>query len=138
VVLHIWLPAETHRRLLEGLPRWSPAHGPLSKATTMESAVGVRRVSCRLSDAIALLQFAERLYPESAPLIRNAIRRAGPGPNARSLVVPPLPPDPRRRPRERRPSRPALHRLAAFYLVVLALPLLHGVDRSREVLRRLL
>jgi hypothetical protein len=137
-MVHIWLPADAHRRLLEGLPRWSPAHGPLSDATEMQYAVGVRRVSCRMSDAMALLQLAQRLYPESAPLIRNAIRRAGSTPSTPSHFAPPVtaPPDPRAL--GRRPQRPALHRLATLYLFAFAFPLLHGIDRGREVLRRLL
>lgn len=138
VVVHIWLPADVHRRLLEGLPSWSPAHEPLNDATEMECAVGVRRVSCRLSDAMALLQFAERLYPESAPLIRNAIRRTGTTHSTRSHSVPPLPGNPRRSVRDGRPQRPALRRLATLYLVVFSFQFLHWADRSREALRRLL
>jgi len=75
-MVRIWLPADTYRRLLETLPGWSRAHKVLSDATEMHYAVGVRRVSCDLPDALALLQVAERVYPESAPLIRIAIRKA--------------------------------------------------------------
>jgi hypothetical protein len=95
-MVHIWLPADAHRRLLEALPTWSPAHKPLNDAAEMEYAVGVRRVSCRLSEAMALLQFTERLFPESAPLIRNAIRKTGATHSTRSHSVPPLPGNPRR------------------------------------------
>jgi hypothetical protein len=137
-MIHIWLPADAHRRLLEALPIWSPAHKPLSDATEMEYAVGVRRVSCRLSDATALLQFTERLYPESAPIIRNAIRKAGTAHSTRSQSVPPLLPAPRPRARDRRPPRLAVGRVAALHLFVFTFQLLHWVDRSRELLRRLL
>ena len=137
-LISIWLPADAHRRLLEGLPRWSAAHGPLNDATETESAVGMRRVSCRVSDAMALLQFAERLQPESAPLIRNAIRRAGSTQGMRRRPVPLRPAPPRRRAPDRSPRRLDLHRLATLYLLVLAFPLFHGLERSREILRRLL
>jgi hypothetical protein len=137
-VVHIWLPADSHRRLLAALPTWSPAHKPLNDAIEMEYAVGVRRVSCRSSDAMALLQFTERLVPESAPLIRNAIRKAGTAHGPRSHFVPPLPPDRRPPARECRPRRPPLRRLAAVSLVVFAFQLLHWVDRGREPLRRFL
>ena len=133
-MVHIWLPADAHRRLLEALPIWSPAHKPLNDAAEMEYAVGVRRVSCRLSDAMALLQFTERLFPESAPLIRNAIRRNGTAQSPRSHFVLPLPD---RRPRARA-QQPPLRRLAAVSLVVFVFQLIHWVDRSRELLRRFL
>jgi hypothetical protein len=136
-MVHIWLPADAHRRLLEALPTWSPAHKPLNEAVEREYAVGVRRVSCRLSDAMALLQFSERLVPESAPLIRNAIRRTGAAQSPRSHFVPPLP-DRRPRTRDRRAQQPPLRRLAAVSFVVFAVQLLHWADRSRELLRRFL
>ena len=138
VMVHIWLPADTHRRLLAGLPSWSPAHKPLNDATEMGYAVGVRRVSCRLSDAMALLQFAERVQPESAQLIRNAIRKAGTTHSPHSYSAPPRPPSLRPRARDRRPQRPPLRRLATLYLFVFTFQVLHCVDRSRELLRRLL
>lgn len=129
-MVHIWLPADVHRRLLEALPGWAPAHKALTDATEVVYAVGVRRVSCSMSDAMALLQLAERLYPESVPLIRNAIRKTSTTPSARSHSVPPAPPS--------RPHRPPLHRLVALSLFVLTFQVLYYVDRSRELLRRLL
>jgi hypothetical protein len=137
-VVHIWLPADTHRRLLEALPIWSPAHKPLTDAAEMQYAVGVRRVSCRVSEAMALLQFTECLFPESAPLIRNAIRKARTAHSPRSHFVPPLPPDRGPRARDGRLQRPALRRLATVSLVVFAFQHLHWVERSRELLRRFL
>jgi hypothetical protein len=137
-MVHIWLPADVHHRLLEALPSWSPAHKPLSDAAEMEYALGVRRVSCGVSDATALLQFAERLYPESAPLIRNAIRKADTPQSARRHSVPPPPPNLHRRARDRRSQRPPLRRLATLHLFVLTFQVLHYVDRSRELLRRFL
>jgi hypothetical protein len=98
----------------------------------------MRRVGCGLSEAAALLQFAERCYPEAAPLIRNAIRRAGSAAPARRHTVPPPRTHPRLRAPDRRRQRPWLHRLATFHLVVFAFQLLHTLDRSRGILRRLL
>jgi hypothetical protein len=137
-MVHIWLPADTHRRLLAALPSWSPAHKPLNDAAEMEYAVGVRRVSCRLSDAMALLQFAERLYPESAQLISYAIRKAGTMQSTRSHSMSPLPPNLRRRARDGRPQLPPLGRLATLYLIAFSFQVLHCIDRSRELLRRFL
>ena len=137
-MVHIWLPADAHRRLLEALPSWSPAHKPLDEATQVDYAVGVRRVSCRLSDAMALLQFAERFYPESAPLIRSAIRKAATTPSTRRYSLPPLPPNLRGPARHGRWQLAPLRRLASLHLLVFTFQVLHYVDRSRELLRRLL
>src|SRR5262245_11400142 len=86
----IWLPAETHGRLLEALPAWTRPHRLLSDAAEMHHAAGVRRIACDPADALALLQVAERVYPESAPLIRIAIRRAGVTPTPYSVAPPPV------------------------------------------------
>jgi len=134
----IWLPAETHGRLLDALPAWTRPHRVLSDATEMHHAAGVRRIACDPSDALALLQVAERVYPESAPLIRIAIRKAGVTPTAFSVV--PLPafeapvqtrelyPEPEPRP---------LHRLVGVNLLVFGFQILQVLDRVREIVRRL-
>jgi hypothetical protein len=136
-MVRIWLPADTYRRLLEALPGWSPAHKVLNDATEMHYAVGVRRVSCDLPDALALLQVAERVSPESAPLIRIAIRKARTMPSAHH-AVPPQRPDLPGHARDRRPQLLPLRALASLYLLVFSFQALHVVDRIRELLRRLL
>ena len=139
VMVHIWLPADTHRRLLDGLPGWSRTHRLLVDAMEMHHAVGVRRVSCDVPDALALLQVAERVYPESAPLIRIAIRKAGstafehrPSPSAK--------PEPAGHGRDLYPEpRPLpLQRLASVHLLVFSFPILQALDRVRELVRRVL
>jgi hypothetical protein len=134
VMVRIVLPPDVHRRLLEALPGWSQAHKLLSDATEMHYAVGVRRVSCTLPDALALLHVAERVYPESAPLIRIAIREA----RSTYSPVPRLPPELRRLARDLPPPQPLpLRRLAGLHFLVLTFPVLHFLDRVRELLRRL-
>jgi hypothetical protein len=115
-MVDIWLPASTHRRLLEALPNWSPAHKALNDAGEAAYAVGVRRVRCDAFDAMALLQFAESCCPESAQLIRIAIRKAGTARSTRSFEPPP-PPNPSRRPRHRRSAVASLDRLVTIYLL---------------------
>jgi len=141
-MIRIWLPADTYRRLLETLPAWSRVHKVLTDATEMHYAVGVRRVSCDLPDALALLQVAERVYPESAPLIRIAIRKAPITPSTHHSLPPQLPPpqlpDLRGRARDLRPQLLPLRALASLHLLVFSFQALHFVDRVREVLRRLL
>lgn len=143
-MVRIWLPADTYRGLLETLPDWSRAHKLLNDATEMHYAVGVRRVSCDLPDALALLQIAERVYPESAPLIRIAIRKARTTHSTHTYVPPKLPalPGQARHLRPRllplRPRLLPLRALASLHLVVFSFQALHFVDRVREVLRRLL
>jgi hypothetical protein len=133
----IWLPADTYRRLLETLPDWSRAHKVLNDATEMHYAVGVRRVSCDLPDALALLQVAERVYPESAPLIRIAIRKARTTHSTHKSLPPQLPDLPRQA-RDRRPQLLPLRALASLHLLVFSFQALHFVDRVRELLRRFL
>jgi hypothetical protein len=137
IMVRIWLPADTYGRLLEALPDWSRAHKALNDATEMHYAVGVRRVSCDLPDALALLRVAERVCPESAPLIRIAIRKA---PNTHSTHhdLPPQRPDLPGPARDRRPRLLALRALASLHLLVFSFQALHVVDRVRELLRRLL
>lgn len=136
-MVRIWLPADTYRRLLETLPDWSRTHKLLNDATEMHYAAGVRRVSCDLSDALALLQVAERVYPESAPLIRIAIRKARTTHSTHTSVPPKLPalPGPAR---DLRPQLLPLRALASLHLLVFSFQALHFVDRVRELLRRLL
>ena len=136
-MVRIWLPSDTYRRLLEALPGWSPAHKVLNDATEMHYAVGVRRVSCDLSDALALLQVAERVCPESAPLIRIAIRKA-PITHSTHQELPPHRPDLPGHARDRRPQLLALRAVASLHLLVFSFQALHVVDRVRELLRRLL
>ena len=136
-MVRIWLPADTYRRLLETLPAWSRVHKVLTDATEMHYAVGVRCVSCDLPDALALLQVAERVYPESAPLIRIAIRKAPITPSTHNSLPPQLLDLPGRA-RDLRPHLLPLRALASLHLLVFSLQALHFVDRVREVLRRLL
>jgi len=103
----------------------------------MHYAIGVRRVSCDLPDALALLQIAERVDPESAPLIRIAIRKARTTPSTHNSL-PPQRPDLPARARDRRPQLLPLRALPSLYLLVFSFQALHVVDRVREVLRRLL
>ena len=112
-MVRIWLPADTYRRLLETLPAWSRAHKALNDATEMHYAVGVRRVSCDLPEALALLQVAERVCPESAPLIRIAIRKARTTHSAHNVVPPQLPDLPGQA-RDVRPQLLPLRALRAF------------------------
>ena len=137
-MVRIWLPADTYRRLLETLPDWSRVHKVLTDATEMHYAVGVRCVSCDLPDALALLQVAERVYPESAPLIRIAIRKARITPSTRNSLPLQLLPDLPGRARDLRPQLLPLRALASLHLLVFSFQALHFVDRVREVLRRLL
>jgi len=136
-MVRIWLPADTYRGLLETLPDWSRAHKLLNDATEMHYAVGVRRVSCDLPDALALLQIAERVYPESAPLIRIAIRKARTTHSTHTYVPPKLPALPGQA-RHLRPRLLPLRALASLHLLVFSFQALHFVDRVRELLRRLL
>jgi hypothetical protein len=136
-MVRIMLPADTHRRLLEALPGWSRAHKLLDDATEMHYAVGVRRVSCDLPDALALLQVAERVSPESAPLISIAIRKAGTKHSPHSYL-PPVPPNLRGQARDLRPQLLPLRRLASLHLLVFSFQVLQVLDRVRELLRRLL
>ena len=134
-MIRIWLPADTCQRLLEAVPAWSRTHTVLTDATEMHYAAGVRRVSCDLPDALALLQVAERVYPECAPLIRIAIRKARTAPSPHRAVPPPPPalPGPAR---HRRPRLLPLRALASLHLVVFSFQTLHLVERARELLRR--
>lgn len=139
----MWLPADAHRRLLDALPDWAPAHQALARAPEMQYAVGVRRVTCAMADAQVLLKTAERVYPESAHLIRMAIRKAAPAPSPRSHIAP-APTPPRRahdlRPRPSRQIRSRLslmHSLASVHVLVFSFQVLNVLDRVREVLRRL-
>ncbi|RPH80066.1 MAG: hypothetical protein EHM88_13260 [Candidatus Rokuibacteriota bacterium] len=136
-MVRIWLPADTRRRLLEALPSWSRAHKVLIDATEIDHAVGLRRVSCSLPDALALLQVAERVHPESAPLIRIAVRKARAMHSMLSPLVQPLPPALPRQVRDRRPSVAHL-RQAMLHLLVFTFPVLRFLDRARELLRRFL
>jgi len=135
-MVRIWLPADTHRRLLETLPDWSRTHKLLNDATEMHYAVGVRRVSCDLPDALALLEVAERVYPESAQLIRIAIRKARTT-HSPQKHVPPRPPDLPGQARDLHPQLLPLRALASLHLLVFSFQALHFVDRVRELLRRL-
>jgi hypothetical protein len=135
-MVRLTLPADTHSRLIEALPSWSRAYKLLNEATEMHYAVGVRRISCDLSDAHALLQVAERVYPESAPLIRIAIRKAGTA-HSGHRHVPPLQSD-RRRPARSAHRQLPLRRLAGLHLLVFSFQILQVLDRGRELLRRLL
>lgn len=137
-MVRIWLPADTRRRLLEALPSWSRAHKVLIDATEIEYAVGLRRLSCTLPDALALLQVAERVDPESAPLIRIAVRKARAMHSMRSPLVQPLPPALPRQVRDRRSSVAHLRRQATLHLLVFTFPVLQLLDRARELLRRIL
>jgi len=138
-MVHIWLPAETHRCLLEGLPGWARTRQLLAEAREMHHAAGIRRVSCEVPDALALLQVAERVYPESAPLIRIAIRKAGAsvaGPRSAPASVADaieqtreLYPEPEPRP---------LRRLASVHLLMFALQAFQQLDRLRDLVRRAL
>ena len=137
-MVRIWLPADTRRRLLEALPSWSRAHKVLIDATEIDHAVGLRRVSCSLADALTLLQVAERVHPESAPLIRIAIRKARAMHSTLSPLVQPLPPALPRQACDRRPSVAHLRRQATLHLLVFTFPVLRFLDRARELLRRFL
>jgi len=105
----------------------------------MHHAAGIRRVSCEVPDALALLQVAERVYPESAPLIRIAIRKAGAsvaGPRSAPASVADaieqtreLYPEPEPRP---------LRRLASVHLLMFALQAFQQLDRLRDLVRRAL
>ena len=123
-MVRIWLPADTHRRLLETLPDWSRTHKLLNDATEMRYAVGVRRV------------IAERVYPESAQLIRIAIRKARTT-HSPQKHVPPRPPDLPGQARDLHPQLLPLRALASLHLLVFSFQALHFVDRVRELLRRL-
>jgi len=136
-MVRIWLPADTYHRLLEAVPGWSRVYKLLNEATEMHYAVGVRRVSCSLPDALALLQVAERVYPECAPLIRIAIRKAGAAPHAYSHV-PPLRQDPPALGADRRPQLLSLRSLVGLHGLVFSFQILSFLDRVRDVLRRLL
>jgi hypothetical protein len=138
----IWLPADAHRSLLQAAPGWSRVHKVLSDATETHYAVGIRRVRCDLLDADALLQAAERIYPECAPLIRIAIRKARtasgvpvhvPSPSDRVLYE-----DPPVYARDRRSQLVRLRALASVQLLALSLQALPFVDRVREIFRRFL
>jgi hypothetical protein len=142
-MIRIWLPADAHRRLLAALPDWTPAHTVLKTATEMHYAVGVRRVTCNVQDAHALLQVAERVYPEAAPLIRIALRKAGASQHAPVSTQP----RPRRR-REAFPEPPRhteilrerlvpVHSLASVHVLLFGFQILGFLDRMRDVLRRL-
>jgi hypothetical protein len=137
IMVRIWLPADTYRRLLETLPGWSRVHKVLAEATEMHYAAGVRRVSCDLPDALALLQVAERVYPESAPLIRIAIRKARTTPGTHNPMPPPHPLELLGQARDLRPQLLPLRALASLHLLVFSFQALHFADRVREVLRRL-
>ena len=136
----IWLPDEAHRRLLQAAPGWSRVHKVLSDAAETDYAIGVRRVRCDLLDADALLQAAERIYPECAPLIRIAIRKARtasgvpaqlPSPSDRVLYE-----DPPVYTRDRRAQLVRLRAVASIQLVALSLQALPFVDRVRDLFRR--
>jgi hypothetical protein len=136
IMVRIWLPTDTHQRLLETLPGWSQAHKVLDDATEAHYAVGVRRVSCELPDALALLEVAERVYPESAPLIRIAIRKARTA-HSTHKPLPPKRPDLPRQARDLRAPLLSLRALASLHVLVFSFHTLHFVDRVRELLRRL-
>ena len=138
LMVRIWLPTDTRRRLLEALPTWSRAHKALIDATEIDYAVGLRRVSCTLPDARGLLQVAERVDPESAPLIRIAIRKARATHSTPGPLVPSLPPALPRQARERRASVAHLRRLVTLHVLVFTFPVLQFLDRAREFLRRVL
>jgi hypothetical protein len=132
VMVLIWLPGEMHRRLSEGVPAWSRSRKLLNEATEMHYAAGVRRLSCDLADALALLRVAERVYPESAPLIRIAIRKAGQGTSSPMMTDLPghageLYPEPERLPL-----------LASVHVLVFGFSVLQFLDRMRELFRRVL
>jgi hypothetical protein len=131
-MVRIWLPPDTHQRLLEGVPGWSRAHKVLSDAAETHYAAGVRRISCELHDALALLQAAERVYPEAAPLIRIAIRKVPAAPSAHMDV-------PRHDEliddRDLRPQVP-LRVLASLQILAFSLQTLPFLDRVRELVRR--
>ena len=138
-MVHIWLPADTHRRLLEGLPAWSRTHSLLVDAIEVHHAAGVRRVSCEVPDAHALLQVAERVYPESAPLVRIAIRKAGSAaPDQKSPPAVTADPTPPERDLYPEPEPLPLQRLAGIHLLVFSFPVLQYLDRVRELVRRVL
>lgn len=136
VMVRIWLPADVHGRLLEGLPDWAPTHQVLEEATEMHYAVGVRRVTCGLPDALALLKRAETVYPEAAHLIRIAIRKAGATPGTRNHVEPVADPPPAPS-HDLRPRFSVLESLASVHILVFSFQALHLLDRARDVLRRL-
>ena len=138
----IWLPTDAHRRLLQAAPGWSRVHKVLSEAGETQYAVGVHRVRCDLLDADALLQAAERIYPECAPLIRIAIRKAriaagvptqAPSPPDRVLYE-----DPPVYAHDRRSQLVRLRALASVQLLALSLQALPFVDRVRDLFRRFL
>ena len=137
MTVQIWLPAETHQRLLEGLPGWARTHKLLDEASEMDHVAGVRRVRCEAPDAVALLQLAERVHPDAAPLIRMAIRRAGATPSdSRSLAA--VTPDPVRPTTDLYPE-PEPHRLqqlVSVHLLVFGFQIFQLVDRVRELVRR--
>jgi hypothetical protein len=136
-MVNIWLPADTHARLLESVPGWTRTHRLLDGATEMHHAAGVRRIACDPSDALALLQVAERVYPESAPLIRIAVRKAGVAPIAYD-TAPPAASDLPSQARELYPEADArpLRRLAGVHLLVFSFQILQVLDRVRELVRR--
>lgn len=101
----------------------------------MQYAVGVRRVTCDLPDALALLKRAERVYPEAAHLIRIAIRKAGATHRSRSHIAPP--PEPQRRSHDLRPRLSLLHSLASVHILVFSFQVFHLIDRVRYGFRRL-
>lgn len=137
-MVHIWLPADTHGRLLEALPAWTRPHRLLNDALEMHHAAGIRRIACEPSDALALLHVAERVYPECAPLIRIAIRRAGVTPLTCHVVPPPAsePPGEARELYPEPEARP-LRRMAGVHVLVFGFQILQVLDRVREVVRRL-
>jgi hypothetical protein len=137
-MVNLWLPADTHRRLLEGLPGWSRTHQLLTEAIEVHHAVGVRRVRCDGADAFALLQVAERVYPEAAPLIRIAIRKAGSPAHGDQAPAPSATADSDEPARELypEPEPPSLRRLASVHVLVLSFQLLQFLDRVRELVRR--
>jgi hypothetical protein len=136
-LVQIWLPADAHRRLSEALPQWSLAHKVLDDAGETKYALGVRRVSCDASTAQVLLELAEHVYPESAQLIRIAIRKAGSIRSTRGFV-PPVPPTRPRRARGRRPKLAPVRRVATVSLLLFTFQVLQWIDRGRDLLRRLL
>jgi hypothetical protein len=135
-MVRIWLPPDTHQRLLEGVPGWSRAHKVLSDAAETHYAAGVRRISCDLHDALALLQAAERVYPEAAPLIRIAIRKVPTAPSVHTDV--PRQHDELIDDRDLRPQGVPLRVLASLQILAFSLQTLPFLDRVRELVRRFL